>query len=492
MRARRARVVLPGWLGGGNPRELAASAKWVANVDDDGSWLIALEERAKGRRPRLLVHRRLVNARNLAGAGSYSLLKALPPHDAIASADHRVVRAEIERMIASGEVNVATRWNAVSLATLTSPESQLAANVRECLEGGLLTDFPDASVHLVRVGDEVPMRFVAVRALLQAEEDPDLWKDPQLFQGFKSAVGLLDNTLVGWRPYFGVYLLALSPWVLGIPTARVGAVIVYLFGVPVNGTVGDAVEPIHLAAPHGRTATTMVAQVTPSEIEAGLAWWTESLNRVVAEMLDPCNFVGDGDRYRLVDHLQALLTLEHAFLTVHTLLAADRDKHARRLAMFAALDTLEGLHVALTFEKMTRLGFARRTLESLENRLPSGAGAVLLPKARQAVTGLEKLQSGFFLRSRVADRALRRPDKSGKEATIPLEAAASEYLRMLRNSGHGFSRGDRAASARDEALLVSHTGELPEEVLDLPYLYLLHVMANPALLRRFLPRRAEQ
>jgi len=74
------------------------------------------------------------------------------------------------------------------------------------------------------------------------------------------------------------------------------------------------------------------------------------------------------------------------------------------------------------------------------------------------------------------------PDKHGNDRMMSLEAAAAAYLRVLRNAGHAF--GSRAGQrARDEVLLMSHNGEIPLDLPDLAYLYLLRLLARPEDLR---------
>jgi hypothetical protein len=152
--------------------------------------------------------------------------------------------------------------------------------------------------------------------------------------------------------------------------------------------------------------------------------------------------------------------------------------------MFDMLDTLAGLSLRLQFDDMTRLTHAKKTLAELEDSLPAGVGSVLLPRARAAVIALEDVQAGFFLKPRLSAAGLRRPDKRGNDEVIPLDRAVSEYLRCLRNAGHGFGATDRNGAKRSDVLLTSHNGELPFDLSDLGWLYLLRLMSQPQLLRR--------
>ena len=164
---------------------------------------------------------------------------------------------------------------------------------------------------------------------------------------------------------------------------------------------------------------------------------------------------------------------------MQSLSALDRDPHARRVLMMDTLDTLEGLRL-LKFDTMTKLPVARQALAELETFLPSDVAAVLLPRARQAVDALERLQHGFFLRTEGA--GLRLPDKRSGERVVSLADATALWLRVLRNAGHSFDRASKTRD-RDEALLLAHGGSLPHELPDLAWLYLLRLLARPERLR---------
>jgi hypothetical protein len=105
------------------------------------------------------------------------------------------------------------------------------------------------------------------------------------------------------------------------------------------------------------------------------------------------------------------------------------------------------------------------------------------PGARAAVAALAKLQDGFFLRRNSAD-TIRLPDRNGREQEVSLERATAEYLLGLRNSTHGFGGRFEDAGRRVDTLLAAHTGELPDDLALLAYLYLLDLLADPDPLMR--------
>jgi hypothetical protein len=258
-------------------------------------------------------------------------------------------------------------------------------------------------------------------------------------------------------------------------------VVIYTLGGAVVGRRGEAAELLQLFLPAGRATAGPGPQVRAGDIDAALTWWISALDRMFTEITDPARYrTGDG-RYDERRNFETLLSVEQAFRNVQSLSAHDRDRHARRVLLFDTLDTLSGIR-APAFDRMCELPCARQALAEIEEALDPAAGRVLLPRARAAVLALEQLQQGFFLRSRLASGGLRVPDKRGNDNVMSLEAAAAAYLRVLRNAGHAFgSRADQ--QPRDEVLLMSHTGDIPLDLPDLAYLYLLRLLARPEDLR---------
>ena len=221
--------------------------------------------------------------------------------------------------------------------------------------------------------------------------------------------------------------------------------------------------------------------IGPKEQAAALNWWVRQLDRLLTEILDPGNHAPAG----VLDVQRAFtahLSTEQLFRAVQSLSVHDRDPIARRTLMFDALDTLQGLS-GTTFD--TRCGYthAQGVLDDLYAVLPSAVAAVLLPRANRAVAALRELQEGFFLPSRVSGGTILLPSRSGPDQPVPLEAAAASWLRVLRNAGHGFG-SKPAKKARDDVLLMAHDGTVPPDLPDLPYLYMLELLAHPEKLRR--------
>jgi hypothetical protein len=484
---RSARLRLPTWLGGGDPLEFGRMCRWRMEATDPavGEWDVRLDERVRRRPGRIVQVNRLATKSNADAAGAYSRLSRLPTDAALfRGVSYEHVQAELDRMGSERAGGLALLMSSVTLATGTAAPDQLAAIVQQVLRDYLLPILPEAAAYLVEVDGALGKRYGATRLLLQVQDDEAMTLRPPCPRGnepvFNSARGLFSDTSLGLGAYLSPLFLALSPWVWAAPAKRPGGVVIYTFGRTVVGRRGEASELLQLFFPDGMMESGPQPQVSPGDIGAALTWWTEALDRLFTEVTDPVRYAGDDGKYSVKRNFEALLSIEQAFRNVQSLSANARDSHVRRILLFDTLDTLEGLR-SPDFARMCELSYAQRALDEVTCLLGPAAGRVLLPRARQAVTALQKLQQGFFAPSRLQDGGLRVPDKRGVERVMSLEKATAAYLRVLRNGGHAF--GGRPLPG-DGVLLMAHSGDVPVDLPDLAYLYLLHLLARPQDLRR--------
>lgn len=483
---RSARLRLPSWLAGGDPLEFGRMCRWRMESADAarGEWNVRLDERVR-RRPARIVQANCLATRSNAGiAGAYSRLRRLPADPALfRGMPHQDIQAELDRLGAQRPGDLAALMYSVTLATGTALPDHLAGIVRQVLRDCLLPAFPEAAAYLVEVDPALGRRYGATRLLLQAQDDEATFARPPAAQVnetvFNSARGLFSDTSFGLGAYLSPLFLALSPWVWAAPAKRPGGVIIYTFGGLAAGRRSETTELLQLFLPDGRAQSGPRPPVSPADIDAALTWWAEALDRLFTEITDPVRYVGEDGTYSVKENFEALLSIEQAFRNVQSLSAHARDSHVRRVLLFDTLDTLEGLR-SPGFARMSELSYAQRALDEVTCLLSPETGRVLLPRARQAVAALEQLQNGFFVPSRLQDGGLRVPDRRGVERVMSLEKAAAAYLRVLRNGGHAF--GGRPAPA-DGVLLLAHTGDIPVDLPDLAYLYLLHLLARSQDLR---------
>jgi hypothetical protein len=72
------------------------------------------------------------------------------------------------------------------------------------------------------------------------------------------------------------------------------------------------------------------------------------------------------------------------------------------------------------------------------------------------------------------------------DTVVSRESAAATWLRVLRNSAHGFRGEADKERERDEALLVAHNGTVPEDLPLIAYLELLNLLSSPHQLENIL------
>jgi hypothetical protein len=488
--ARRSAVLhLPEWLAGGDPTAFGQQCRWRLEPTDRaaGEWRVRLDERVRRKPAHLIRANRLATAANAGAAGSYARLRRLAGAPGVGnSVPVERVQAELDRLARERPGDLTALMYSGSLATTTTPAEHLATIVQQVLLGGLLPLLPDSAAYVAEVDVALSFRYAATRVLLQVHDDPSLISQRSGQQRdeliFNSGRWLFSDTAVGLGAYLSPLFLSLSPWVWAISAPRAGGVVIYTLGRAVIGRRGEAAELLQLFLPPGRATAGPGPQICALDIDAALMWWITALDRMFTEITDPAQYQTAAGQYDERRNFEALLSVEQAFRNVQSLSAHDRDGHTRRVLLFDTLDTLSGIR-APDFDRMCELACARRALTEIEEALDPAAGRVLLPRASAAVLALEQFQHGFFLRSRLASGGLRVPDKRGNDNVMSLEKAAAAYLRILRNAGHAF--GSRPGQQpRDEVLLMSHTGEIPVDLPDLAYLYLLRLLARPEDLRR--------
>jgi hypothetical protein len=487
---RSARLKLPEWVAGGNPAAFGRLCRWRMETIEGlaGDWKVKLDERVRSKPGNLVQVNRLATSGNAGSAGAYARLSRLLNDASLyGNLPYERVQEELDRIAAvQSERELAPLLYRLTLATTTAAPIHLASTVQQVFKDHLLPIFPEAVAYLVEVDKALGMRYGATRILLQAQDDPSLAVQPPTLSdmepAFNSARGLFSDTSYGFGAYLSPLFLALSPWIWGVHASRPGGVVIYAFGQSVIGRHGEASELLQLFLPTGRQSGGSQPQISAGDIQAALTWWTVALDRMFTEITDPARYVDDDEQYDVRRNFESLLSVEQVFRNVQSLSAHDRDSHVRRVLLFDTLDSLEGLRRP-DFSRMCELSYAQRVLTEITDILEPAAGRVLLPRARAAVAALEQVQSGFFMPSRLSHGGLRVPEKNGAEKVITLERAVAAYLRILRNAGHGFGGRQGGARLREEAILMAHNGDIPVDLPELAYLYLLHLLARSQELR---------
>lgn len=485
--ARSAVVHLPTPLWGGNPIGIGAACQWVLTPEDEskGTYRVRLRERRKQGAGRLVQAHKMGHRGNLTSPGTFARLESLEQYHPMSGARSREMAAYSDLLLRADD-REATKLSAALLRIQTCDRADLPDVVRTILRDELLPTYHDASTWLIRVKPALSMRTALARALLMAAEDPAVLTPAGSAAGglaFQGARGLLGDTTFGLDAYLTPLLAAQSPWVTGVAAPRNGGVVALLFGELVRAQTGVAAEILQLFHPNGDGLHTSPAAVTPVHVNESMKWWTTQLDHLFTEVTDPCNYRLADETFDVRAQFETLLGLEQAFRNLQSILAGDRDAHAGRVACLDTLDTLEGLRLGLDFRAMSRLPVAEQALADIRQSMPDAVRSVLLPKAEAAVDALRLLQDGFFPSARRVPGGIRLPDKNGVDIEVPLADATASWIRRLRNAGHSFRSRSGGAGTRDEALLLSHDGNVPSPFNGLAYLYLLRLLAHPRHLR---------
>jgi hypothetical protein len=346
----------------------------------------------------------------------------------------------------------------------------LSAFVRE---KGVLKD---ASAHLVWTEKALGNRYGVVRALLSAGEERPASSEHLS----ESSRELVQDVVIGLSSYLEPLVTSLAPLVWGVTATRAGGVVVIAFGKALPGRRELNADLLSFS---GRTSLTPALLIpdnlSPRMFRDAITWWVNRLDLLFSHLTEPANNSVAGE-FHPATALERLMTFEQICKSVQSI-ATSEDPHSRRLALFHVLDSMAGLNSGLKRETVTKLSSAEALLAKLRHSVPSEIQPVLLPRAEAAVEALRQVQDGFFDPSRIKDGKLLWTDSKGVKTDVPLATAASEWLRVLRNSQHGY---DKTPSSQDRSLLAAHDGTVPARLPDLSWLVLLNLLAHPEVVDR--------
>jgi hypothetical protein len=457
---------IPRWLWGNNVLGYAAAAqlKFHAENLDEYRWRIEPLERYENRAPRLV---QLIEVAAPGAPARWKALQLLPasqvarstPPDLIAQKHRELVKGAAEN-----DIMTMLNWLHISL-TLASDEEfvDAARGGFEILRDLKTTDgtlaFPELAAYFIQFDQALTWRAGFPRIMLRVEEEPaTLTTRPPQTAGqlvFGSGTALLEDLALTRDAYLAPLFLCHSPWIWAIVGQRPQGVMVYSLGRPWRGRAPDAAELLHQFMPAGPAKFEPCPPFTAAQITETLRWWTDHLNNLLSVVTDPSTYAGSTRQYKPRRQFEAQLTFEQAGRRIQAVLAHQRDHASRRFIAFGALDTLEGL--GLGFSEAVRLTRAQKTLDELDAALPADVAAVLLPSARRAVDALRECEQGFMPSGWVSGGNVTVPHRNGQPRVMTLEEAAAQYLRILRNAGHGYAgQNDKDPAARRSPAHVAH------------------------------------
>ncbi|WP_460869104.1 hypothetical protein [Rhodococcus aerolatus] len=418
------------------------------------------------------VQERLASYPSPSGLVSEDLIRKLP--------------AEITRLEHDPSFTAAVRLFQTAIGLAESPE--LLDRLRGLIENVLRLEHPTSRFFVVETDRLALTRGAFLRALTAAEFGPEVFSQPEaIFEGFNGARSLIGAFDYGLQPFISPALLTLAPWVTGIAATRPQATIVWLFDYPVIGKTEPSTQLMDLARSDRATTlhqSPMSCSFTQREATELLLWWSERINTILRDRLDPTNFVVNRSHPKHDPARQTAygLSLEQVFTDLVDLLSSTRRNQALRVkVLWDVLDALEGMRI-LDFRTMTTPSKVRQAITDLRSTLPPSVAPIALWRCEAAADALDDVQKGFTPTTRARAGGLEQvPRAKGTgDETVQWDDAIPDYLRVVRNLSH--AAGSKVlANRRQKHLLMSHTGELGESLPDLAYLWLLRIVADPSL-----------
>lgn len=455
--------------------EISASTGWkVRNIGDR---LVCLPS---GRQPRVVHYRRQADSTNWSSAGAYSSVARLgSTTEFLPTGTQGLIAERVQRLWSEGEGNLLPTLERLRLALSGTPAHAISDALRTA-GGGFFEHFPMGSFDTVEMASEWQMRTVYIRAAVALKSKPDLLRQPE-FSGFPSSIGLMSDETVGLKCYVAPLLMAIPEHVWGISSLHPRGQILLNLGQAVPGPppiVPPDVSSLFRREYSQRFVEGKFDRKPSTAFRDSAEWYVSRLNIWLDAISDPSRFpckaapkIWDPEH-----HFAFILTVGAFFRTLESLLVNADDPVASRSLLFDSLDSLEELKLGNSHQ-LCSSSFASKVLAEVETAVPPRCRPVLLPRCRIGAESLALVEQGFS-DSMLTDGRLRMDTKRGRVCLTRAEAVP-HYLRARRNAKHGFT-GGRAGSAE---LLAAHTGELPSELANLAFLYLI------ALLSREPPRR---
>lgn len=497
-----ARVTLPAWLWGGNPKRLLAESEYHSRPSENGSFLVQTAESYRRTRPDLVRLRTIVSPGNT--SARWADLARLRERVQVEAADRLAPVLERRRLKAEDQGDLLDVINHQQLLLYALPVADLPQQSEyfvEFLNSVRFSEdpdhgpFPNTGVHVVEVDPALLHRLKIASVWLRIEQDARLGTGDASHikrlaadagQAFESSAGLYSGVTL-FDVYLGPLLAAGTPGIWAINVVRSFGSLIFDLGTFISGTDGDAAEMLQLISIQGADKVIQFPKLSAGAGHEALTWWVDGLNMLFGVLSDLATFTEATGSYRPAKHLEALLTIEQIFRCTTSMLVAHRDTNARRTLLFSVLDSLEGAR-GTNFLTMCTLTHASKVLEGLEASVPPAAAEVLLPAARRDVDALRAMQDGFFMRRQLKTERVELQLSATVAQSLSAEEAAARYLKLLRDATHGHGAEKESARAMTDALLAHHNGEVPHDIGLLGYLYLLDVMLHPDRVRQRLFR----
>jgi hypothetical protein len=357
--------------------------------------------------------------------------------------------------------------------------------------------FSHLTIHLVIATKLLLGRMRLPAILSRFDQDPDAAKTIAKLGdegGYFASSSNWFQDVITASHYFGPLLGCLSPGFWCVPSGRPPAAILFSLGTPIAGYRPTPMEPMQLLPHTGRDEPVPDVNLDPTSCRIAITWWTNRLNQMFGYLCDPTIFSNKHGIYDPYEHQHWLLTFGQIFSLTTALQTSSRNHATQRALMNTLLDTFADRVLDRRFDQLCTYDNAKEAAERAHTRMPPVVAKILMPLADRALDSLLRVQDEFFLRKQRGDNnvIVHIPGSERGHHKQPPRAAAM-LLKLYRNATHGFGGLRKPQSDEDlivERLLSHHTGEIPDDLVFLPYLYLLDVLCSPDKVRETIVKRA--
>lgn len=496
-------LVLPGVLFGGNPRGFLDYVGLHGRPLGDDRWVVWPNN-----------DKLFISYHGLADdtefVNRFDHLKNMPMSSPHLDDPETVAQfAELDKKLAermSAESDIAAHFHSIQASILkcATQEELIEAVEQACamlstaaFEANGEHLFAGLSAHLVIATDLLVHRVRLPAILFRFDQDPDAM---DTIAGLGDEGGYFASStkwfhgVISASHYFGPLLGCLAPGFWCIPTGRPPAAILFNLGTGIAGYRHTPMEPMQLLPAEGRDEPVSKAELSPETCRVAVTWWTNRLNQMFGYLCDPTAFSNKQGIYDPYEHQHWLLTFGQVFELTTAIQTLSRNHAAQRALMNTLLDSFADRIIDCDFDKLCRYDHAKDTADRVRAKMPEVVAPLLMPLADRAVESLRRVQDGFFFREQRGDKnvVVRIPGSDQGHHKEPPRAAAM-LMKLYRNATHGFGGIRHPQSDKDliaERLLAHHTGEMPDDLVFLPYLYLLDTLCHPDEVRKTILKRA--
>ncbi len=374
-------------------------------------------------------------------------------------------------------------WSTFQRILRLCPNSQLEANVGKIVEEALDGDL----FWMAKCSLTFGARLATMRALFAHKYTNDAISAAD-FVGFPAARSLMLNSIGSFTLYFQPFFLINAPKLGGYSTNRAHATFIYQPNTEIKDQPNtwrsalETLKPFYAGDNAFRAQSNSVFGIESRNI--CLNWWTNQISDLLWRISSLTRFADESNTYSSSKHFGAVLTLERIFITtVEIMRFRNTDNVICKNLLFELLDLLEGGGMG-SYEVNLSVKRQRKIWEQIKSDLPNEFVDIISSRICGAFEAVEGIDAGFWIpsaRTESGNILIEKKSGLGKEE-IAIDLARGHYLRILRDSHHGFK--GIVNDPRKLSYLANHTGSLDERLPDLALWYLIRLLHNPKTLVR--------